>query len=191
MRVLILGGSFNPVHIGHLIMAQELRLQFGYDKVLVVPSLRPPHKELSEDPGSAHRLAMLRLALEGDDSAQIEDCEIRRGGTSFTIDTVREIARRPGIEGKPGLVIGDDLIPGFPSWREPEVLAGEADLVCAHRSSAARLDFAFPHRYGDNPLIPVSSSLVRERARAGKPFRYLVPARVHDYILENRLYGIG
>ncbi len=191
MKVLILGGSFNPIHLGHLIMAQELRLQFGYDRVLMVPSLRPPHKELTVDPGSQHRLAMLALAIAGDPFAEIDDCEIRRGGTSFTIDTVREIAQREGVEGKPGLVLGDDLVPGFPMWREPGVLASEAELICAHRSTAERLSFGFPHRYGDNPLIPISSSLVRERARSGLPFRYLVPAAVHGYIIENRLYGIS
>jgi nicotinate-nucleotide adenylyltransferase len=189
LKFLILGGSFNPVHLGHLVMAQEARIQFGYDFVAFVPSLRPPHKNLASDPGWEQRLAMLELALRGDPAARVDDCEIRRGGTSYSIDTIRHFAGMAGIEGKPGLLLGDDLVPGFPSWRDPDSLAAEADIVCAHRSSALRLAFPFPHRYADNPLVAVSSSLVRSRIEAGLPFRYLVPDVVHDYIVAKGLYG--
>jgi nicotinate-nucleotide adenylyltransferase len=190
VRLLLLGGSFNPVHIGHLLMAQDIRAQFGYDLVLLVPSLKPPHKSLIEDPGPEHRLAMLRLALAGDGAMAVDDCEIRRGGTSYTIDTVRDVGRRYAIEGKLGLILGDDLVPGFATWRDPEPLVREADIICAHRAHAERLPFPFAHQYADNLLVPVSSSLVRSRIAEGRPFRYLVPATVHDYIIEERLYGL-
>ncbi len=191
MRLLVLGGSFNPVHIGHLAMAEELRSEFGYDLVLLVPSLRPPHKNLTEeDPGAESRLEMLRLAVDGDDSMAIDDCEIRRGGTSYTIDTLSELGTRYRIEGKPGLVIGDDLIPGFPSWRNPAELAGAADIVCARRSSAGELPLPFPHRYAHNSLIQVSSSMIRARIAAGEPFRRLLAPSVYRHIVENGLYGL-
>jgi nicotinate-nucleotide adenylyltransferase len=190
LRLLILGGSFNPVHIGHLIMAQEVRQQFGYDLVLLIPSLRPPHKSLDEDPGAEHRLAMLHLAVDDDSSMGIDDCELRRGGTSYTIDTVRDLCRRYPIEEKPGLILGDDLIPGFAHWKEPEVLARETDIVCARRGTQDRLELGFPHRYADNPLIAISSSLIRSRAEAGKHFRHFLPESVHDYILHEGLYGL-
>jgi len=204
MRLLLLGGSFNPVHVGHLVLADEIRSQFGYDLVVLVPAFKAPHKGRGgagpscggpsdggvADPGPQRRLVMLRLAVEGDPGMAVDDCELERGGVSYTIDTIRDIVARYRPEGKPGLVIGDDLIPDFASWREPEAIAAEADLICAHRLSSARLDFPYPHRYADNSLVPVSSSLVRGRIASGGPFRYLLPAPVRDYIIENRLYGL-
>lgn len=190
MRLLVFGGSFNPVHIGHLIAAEELRSEFGYDLVLLVPSRDPPHKKLAEDPGAERRLAMLRIAAEGDGSLAVDDCELGRGGPSYTIDTLADIASRYPLEGKPGLVIGDDLIPGFPAWREPRKIAEAADIVCAHRSRDDELPLGFPHRYGHNSAVRVSSSMVRERIAAGKPFRRLLDPGVFRYISENRLYGL-
>jgi nicotinate-nucleotide adenylyltransferase len=190
LRLLILGGSFNPVHIGHLAMAEELRAEFGYDLVVLVPSLRPPHKELVEEPGSEHRLAMLRLAVEDDRSIGVDDCELRRGGTSYPIDTIADLRSRYAIEGKPGLIVGDDLVPGFSSWRNPAVIAEAADLVCAHRTSEEELPLPFPHRYAHNSLIKVSSSMVRERIAAGMPFRRLLAPGAYRYIVENGLYGL-
>ena len=189
MRLLVLGGSFNPVHVGHLILAEELRSEFGYGLALLVPSLKPPHKGLAEDPGADRRLEMLRLALGEDPSLAIDDCEIRRGGTSYTIDTLRDICERYPIEGKPGLVIGDDLIPGFPGWRLPAELAAAADILCAHRCSAEELPLPFPHRYAHNSLVQVSSSAIRDRIATGEPFRRFLAPSVFNYIVENRLYG--
>ena len=189
MRILVLGGSFNPVHIGHLVMAEELRQEFGYDRVLFVPSFQPPHKNLTEEPGAAHRSEMLRLAIEDDAYSAIDGCEIERGGISYTIETLADICARHSIEGKPGLVIGDDLIPGFSSWRMPEELAKVADIICAHRSSVEELPMPFPHRYAHNSLIQISSSMVRSRISAGQPFRRLLSSAVFRYIVENRLYG--
>jgi len=190
VRLLLLGGSFNPVHLGHLVMADEVRVQFGYDLVVLVPASSPPHKGLEGDPGPERRLVMLRLAVEGDRAMAVDDAEISRGGISYTIDTIRDLASRYRPEGKPGLILGDDLLAGFPSWREPEAIAAEADLICARRLSAARPSFPFPHRCADNSLLPISSSLVRERVASGGAWAYLVPAGVRDYITENRLYGL-
>jgi nicotinate-nucleotide adenylyltransferase len=190
LRLLVLGGSFNPVHIGHLVMADELRAEFGYDLVLLVPSLRPPHKDLEGDPGEERRLAMLKLAVEDDPKLAIDDCELRRAGPSYTIDTLRDLASRYAITGKPGLVVGDDLIPGFPSWRNPAEIADAADIVCAHRSSEEELPMPFPHRYAHNSIIKVSSSMVRRRIADGQPFRRLLAPGVYRYIVENGLYGL-
>lgn len=190
MRLLVLGGSFNPVHIGHLVMADELRAEFGYDLVLLVPSLRPPHKELAEEPGAERRLAMLALAVGEDPRIAIDDCELRRGGTSYTIDTLASLGSRYELDGKPGLIVGDDLIPGFPSWRNPGEIAEAADLVCAHRSTDLELPLAFPHRYAHNSLVRVSSSMVRRRIAEGQPFRRLLAPEVYRYIVENGLYGL-
>ena len=190
MRLLVLGGSFNPVHLGHLAMAEEVRDEFGYDLAILVPSMRPPHKDFSDEPGPDRRVEMLRLAIGDDESLAMDLCEIERGGTSYTIDTLRDLRSRYPIEGKPGLVIGDDLVPGFPSWRRPEELAEEADLLCAHRRSEVELPMPFPHRYAHNCLVCISSSMVRERIAAGKPFRRLVAPAVYGYIVEQKLYGL-
>lgn len=190
MRVLVLGGSYNPVHIGHLAMADELRAEFGYDLVVLVPSFRPPHKELAEEPGADRRLAMLALAVGEDPGIAIDDCEIRRGGVSYTIETLADLRSRYIMDGKPGLAIGDDLIPGFPSWRNPSEIAKTADLICAHRSSEAEMPLPFPHRYAHNSVIQVSSSMVRERIARGQPYRRLLAPGVYRYIVENGLYGL-
>jgi nicotinate-nucleotide adenylyltransferase len=190
VRLLLLGGSFNPVHVGHLIMAEELRDEFGYGLVLLVPSFRPPHKDLVNEPGPQHRLAMLHLAAAGDPGFAVDDCELRRGGLSYTIDTLAEIAERYAIEGKPGLVVGDDLVPGFGTWHRPADIAQAADLVCAHRSCVDELPLAYPHRYAHNSLVQVSSSMVRERIAEGRPFRRLLDPSVYGYIREHGLYGL-
>jgi nicotinate-nucleotide adenylyltransferase len=133
---------------------------------------------------------MLRLAAAGDAGLSVDDCELRRGGLSYTIDTLAEIGARYAIEGKPGLVVGDDLIPGFGTWHRPSDIAGAADLVCAHRGSVQELPLAYPHRYAHNILVQISSSMVRERIFEGRPFRHLLDLSVYDYIREHGLYGL-
>lgn len=190
MRLLVFGGSFNPLHLGHLVAAEELRAEFGYDLVLLVPSRDPPHKELESDPGASRRLAMLRIAAEGDPELAVDDCELKRSGLSYTIDTLSDIQKRYSIEGKPGLILGDDLVPGFPSWRNPAEIAEAADIVCAHRSREEELPLSFPHRYAHNSMVRISSSMVRERIASGKPFRRLLDPGVFRYIVEHGLYGL-
>jgi nicotinate-nucleotide adenylyltransferase len=190
VRLLVLGGSFNPVHVGHLIMAEEIRAEFGYDLALLVPSLRPPHKDLRDDPGPGRRLDMLRLAIEDDPGLGVDDCELRREGISYTIDTLADLRSRYAFDGKPGLVLGDDLVPGFGAWRDPAGLAEAADIICARRSSEGELPMPYPHRYASNSIVRVSSSMVRERIAAGRPFRRLLAPAVYRYIVENGLYGL-
>jgi len=188
VRVIVLGGSFNPPHLGHLILAEEMRREFGYDKVVLVPSKAPPHKTVANDPGPELRLEMTRAAVEGDDSFIVDDCELGREGPSYSIDTIRSLRGRLAFEGNPGLVVGDDLIPGFGAWREAEALSREADIVCARRTGAPRVDLPYPHRWAGNMLIPISSSLVRERIASGEPFRRLVPEGVFRIIQARGLY---
>ncbi len=188
MKLLVMGGSYNPVHIGHLILAEEALDLAGYDRVVFVPAHTPPHKTPVGDPGPEARLRMLRAACEGEPAFAVDDCELRRGGVSYTLDTLRDLKTRWDIDGLPGLLLGDDLIPGFPSWREPEAIARECDLVCAHRHSPERLPFPYPHSYIDNLLVPVSSTLVRERVAEGRGFRRLVPDSVWTLIREGGYY---
>jgi nicotinate-nucleotide adenylyltransferase len=190
MRFLILGGTFNPIHIGHLILAEELAVEFGYGKVLLVPSLQPPHKVLADDPGPEARLTMLRAAVSSDPLFVVETCELDRGGVSYTVDTLDHIIGAYDMVGKPGLVIGDDLASGFPFWRDPEGIVARSDLILARRSGCMPEVFAYPCRFASNLLIPVSSTLVRQRVASGGAWRHLVPDGVAACITARHLYGL-
>ncbi|HUX39019.1 MAG TPA: nicotinate (nicotinamide) nucleotide adenylyltransferase [Rectinemataceae bacterium] len=190
MRLLVFGGTFNPVHLGHLIMAEEVREEFGYDRVLFVPAARSPFKDGSEDPGPDHRLEMLSLACANNPAFAIDARELGRGGASFTIDTIRALVAEGEIEPRPGLLVGDDLVSGLPGWREFDALKRETLIIVARRGGSpgeAPLDPAY--RQATNRIIPLSSSEIRFLAAKGSSIRYLVPDSVRAYILDKRLYG--
>lgn len=198
----MIGGSFNPVHMGHLALADEVRVALGYDRILLIPASTPPHKELVGDATADDRLAMLESAAEGAPWLTVDPCEIRRGGVSWTIETLEYLGHAyPDMEGLPGLVIGADLIPGFSRWKRAEEIARVADVILARRPPdfPARTDTAtvaedsfdaFPYRHGtlENPPLAISSSGVRARIREGKSWRYLVPESVYRYIIGHGLY---
>ena len=188
MRLAILGGSFNPPHEGHLLLARAA-LAAGYDKVLLVPAAQPPHKGSLEGAGQADRWAMTLLLSGLQDGLEAWDGELRRGGRSYSIDTVREVTAAFEPEGKPGLILGDDLAAGFGSWREADRLAEEADLLLARRSSGGPPDFPWPCRRLDNPLFPQSSTDVRNRIADGLPLDGEVPAPIAEYIRRKGLYA--
>lgn len=195
MRVLVLGGSFNPIHLGHLFLGQEVAGEFGYDRVILVPSHIPPHKTIAIDPGAEARLAMARLAVSGDALFEVDDCEIARGGVSYTIDTIAHVIARWRPEGRPGLVLGDDLAADFGAWREPGRLASLCELVVARRmaqdAGVAHNETTLPydHRVAHNLLLDISSTDIRSRIVSGRPWRLLVPSGVAEYIEAHGLYG--
>lgn len=188
MRLAILGGSFDPVHVGHLALA-EAAAASGYDRVLLIPSSTSPHKasafESAED-----RLALLSAAVAGSRALSVDDCELLRGGVSYTIDTVADVARRYLPEGRIGVLLGDDLVAGFPSWRRAADLAEEAELVLARRLPDGAAPFPYPHRALPNALVRASSSEVRAAARSGADWRRLVPPAVAREIEARGLYGV-
>ncbi len=192
MRLAILGGTFNPVHVGHLFLAEEVRALLGYDRILFVPANIPVHKTMPIEVGARHRLRMLRLAVAGCPGFLVEDCELERGGNSYTIDTLSYLLERFRPEGRPGLIIGEDLVEGFPSWRQAARLAELAELIVARRVPGPAAVPAWPFqacvRRIENLLLPVSSSDIRSRLAAGRPARHLVPERVLRYIRRHRLY---
>jgi nicotinate-nucleotide adenylyltransferase len=188
VKAAIFGGSFNPVHCGHLALAEEV-LNAGYDKILFVPVFKPPHKNLAVGAAGESRIAMLRLALEGNSRAEIWDGEIRRGGFSYSIDTVRELKSSGLVNSYPGLIIGDDLLEGFPSWKHADELAAEVELVIARRNPGPTSDFGYQGYRLENELWPYSSTDVRARISRAEDLSGIVPDKVVDYIRRNSLYG--
>lgn len=195
MNCLVIGGSFNPIHLGHLFLGYEVADEFGYDRVILVPSFIPPHKSIVDDPGADARLAMVRLAVSDDPLFRVDDCEIDRGGISYTVDTLDHIKESWQPRGKPGLVIGDDLVDGFGSWRDSERLARTCDLIVARRTATpcrplqAVPLLKYEHRVAHNLLLEISSTDIRSRIATGRPWRQLVPEEVVTYIENHRLYG--
>ncbi|MBW3607594.1 MAG: nicotinate-nucleotide adenylyltransferase [Actinobacteria bacterium] len=197
-RIGILGGSFNPPHLAHLVCASEAAAQLSLDRVLLTPVSSPPHKEAEQDPGPEVRLELCRLAVAGDERLAICDLEVRRGGPSYTVDTLRELhARTP--EDDLTFIVGGDIALGLPSWHEPEAVLGLARLAVAERSGAGREEIVarLTQRFGgaaakpvffDMPRLDISSSEIRRRIAQGDPIRYLVPDRVGEHIARGRLY---
>jgi nicotinate-nucleotide adenylyltransferase len=189
MRALVLGGTFNPVHYGHLFVAEEVRCSLGYDKAIFVPANQPVHKDPTPVIGPTHRVAMLRLAVQGCEEFIVDAGDIDRGGPSYSIDTVADLIPRYGIEGKPGFVIGDDLVAGFPAWKNVDELVRIVDLIVARRTLAGPVQLPHPHRTVMNTILPISSSEIRRRISEGRSVRFLLPDRVLSYIKDNKLYG--
>ena len=195
-KVGLLGGSFNPPHIGHLVCAQEAAEQLGLDRVVLVPLHTPTHRDLPADPGALARLALCEAATGQSDRLGASPIEVERGGTSYTVDTLRSW-RDANPSDEITLIVGNDVAAEFSSWREPaEVLElarlaivareGESELLLSEELSAG-----FP---GSDVVgvtmtrVDISSSLVRERVGAGRSIEYLVPEPVASLIAAEGWY---
>ena len=195
-RVGILGGTFNPPHIAHLVCAQEARVQLGLDRVVLMPVHTPPHKEAVGDPGAETRHAMCLAAAAGDPGLEVSRLEIDRGGPSWTVDTLRTLhASAPADELT--FIVGGDQAQGLPTWREPAAILALAELAVAEREGIGREDVRsrlaglVPPgrlRFFDMTRLDVSSSELRRRVAAGRPIRHLVPEAVAALIAERGLY---
>ena len=201
MRIGILGGTFNPPHLAHLICAQEAFLQLGLDRVVLIPARIPPHKPVEEEPGPEHRLELCRLAIQGDEHRfEVSDLEIAREGPSYTVDTLKEL-RSSAPDHELFLIVGGDIAAGLPDWREPERVLSLAMLAIAKRRGTSRADVDNALRVlrgGERaqffrmPQIAISSTMLRERVRAGESIRYYTPDPVISYIDRHHLYaGVG
>jgi nicotinate-nucleotide adenylyltransferase len=192
----ILGGTFNPPHMGHLVMAQEALDQLELDRVVLMPVAVPPHKEAREDPGGVDRVELCRLAVADDERFEVSTLEVDRGGASFTVDTLRGLH-----DSEPDhdltFIVGGDMAQSLPAWREPEVILDLATLAVAEREGVRREDIArrLDGLHGgdrvvffDMPRIDISSSSIRRRVAEGRPIRYLVPDAVAEAIAERGLY---
>jgi nicotinate-nucleotide adenylyltransferase len=197
----ILGGSFNPVHGGHLLLAQDALEAFGLERVLWVPCGQAPHKAAGQLAPAADRLAMLKLAIGGDPRFEVSTVELDRPGLSYAIDTVDELQRRhPGV--RFSFIIGADTLPELKTWENSPGLLERCDFVTLGRPgfAPARMSDAeiglpapWPERLraraAEGRAIGISSSEIRRRLAAGLDIRYFVPPAVEAYLRGRSLYG--
>jgi nicotinate-nucleotide adenylyltransferase len=191
LKLALLGGSFNPIHIGHLYLADAVLSALDYDRIVLIPACVSPFKQDADTASAADRQDMILASIPADSRLSIDDTELRRGGVSFTIDTVHEIIERYRPEGKPGLVLGDDLVSDFHQWKSAAVLAEKTGIVIARRlpAAAGNANFPFAHTSLQNGVLPVSSAEVRRLIASDGPWRNLVPQGARFLIEERGLYG--
>lgn len=200
MRTVMLGGSFDPIHLGHLKIIKALLEQTDFTRILIIPVHIPPHKEPNGLVPDEVRVEMINLALGAlvsqgipqDRQLQIDQCELNRGGVSYTIDTVQQIQSTYQITGRLGVVIGDDLIPGLRSWASWEMLVGEVEFIVADRvepgSPVVEMPIEAHYRRLTGIDLPISSSQVRARRAHRRDISGLVPEEVAAYIERHGLY---
>jgi nicotinate-nucleotide adenylyltransferase len=214
VRLGLLGGTFNPIHIGHLRAAVEVREAFNLDKLLLIPSANPPHKPVDHVADAEHRLEMVRLATKGVPSLEVSDLELARPGPSYTIETLRYFQDQYGHGSDVYFIVGQDAFSEITTWKSYKALFSTAhfivmtrpgsklssieDFIHTHISEAYQYDPAL-NRYMhpdwctifcvDITHIDVSASEIRDRIKHGRPIRFLVPDTVEAYIVEKGLYS--
>jgi nicotinate-nucleotide adenylyltransferase len=188
-RIGLLGGSFDPIHTGHVLVAQAALEELALDRLFFIPAARSPFKTDQPPAPCELRLALVRLALAGRTNCEVDESELRRGGTSFTIDTVRDYARRfPNA--KLFYLIGADNVANLPKWRNPEELAALAEFIVIPRPGELPVPLPPPFRgqYLKGTPFGVSASQIRARVRAGQSIEHLVPPPVAEAIRNYQLY---
>ena len=185
----LLGGSFDPVHLGHLIAADRAAEALGLERVLFVPCARQPLKATGPVAAAGHRKAMLELAIAGRAGFALEPLELERPGSepSYTVDTLRALRARWPAE-RLVLLLGADAAADLPRWREVEEVVRLAEVAALTRPGVPETASGLVRFIVATPAIEISASEIRARCRAGKSIRYLVPDRVADYIERNHLY---
>jgi nicotinate-nucleotide adenylyltransferase len=187
MRLGVLGGTFDPPHLGHLVVASDVYEGLGLDRLLLIPSADPPHKRGRVAASAEQRLRMTRAAVAGDARFEVDDLELRRAGASYSVDTLRELrAREPGCELY--FVVGVDQLRELPTWHRPEEVARLASLVVIPREGEARLESPYPVTWLPVTRIDLSATDVRRRIAEGRSIRYLVPVAVRELIEAEGLY---
>lgn len=192
MQLGIFGGTFDPIHLGHLIVAEMAREELRLDRVLFMLALQPPHKQAAILSPWQERLAMLQIALAEHPGFDPSTLELERGGTSFTVDTLRALHELPATkQAQLYLIIGQDGLAGFHTWHEPEKILELAKLVVYPRAEARAQNASFPElcpHLLNAPVIEISSSDIRRRVQEGHSIRYLVPEAVRRHIAARKLY---
>ena len=198
-RIGVLGGTFNPIHNGHLEIAGAVRKAYRLDKVLFIPSGMPPHKTRTEVIGAEHRLAMVRRAISGEPYFEVSEMEINRSGYSYTVDTPGQLRQIYGPDCTIYFIIGADIIPELITWREASRVFSLCEFIAVLRPGHTRqeflteieklrTDYKASINTADAQMPDISSTQIRELIKENKPITGLVPKCVEKYVIENRLY---
>jgi len=190
----ILGGSFNPVHLGHLFLADIAYTALKLDRVIFIPAFRSPFKlernehSINQESHAKDRIDMVAAAINGDLRFALDNCEIKKEGISYTINTIEDIIARYRPTVKPVLIIGGDLVQDFNKWREYERILELAEIAVVRRINALPSEYSFPCIQIDNELMDISSSKIREKINKNGDWRSLVPSGVRAIIEDRHLY---
>lgn len=200
-KVILFGGTFDPIHCGHMRACLNALEQTGADKVVFIPAKCSPHKRLSPAAGEDDRVAMLRLAFGGESRFEISDCELERSSPSYTVDTIRFFRSVYGDEAGIYWLVGADAINDLAGWYEVKSLIDECNLCVMYRGGCAKPDFEglkdvlgvervekLKKNVIEGPLVDISSSEIRRKIAKGEPIRGMVSQAVEAYICENGLY---
>lgn len=195
-KIGIMGGTFDPIHYGHLVIAETARHQLGLEQVIFVPAARPPHKQRQTADDGEQRAFMTGLAIAGNPHFALSRMELERGGYSYSVDTVTAFREQLGAETKLWFITGADMILSIQTWMRAEELRQLCSFAAAPRPGfdlglLQRLPAAWQERIQvlEAPLLDISGSLIRQRVARGLPIRYLLPENVENYILRQGLYG--
>jgi nicotinate-nucleotide adenylyltransferase len=201
MKIGILGGTFDPIHIGHLIIAEHACEQLHLDKLLIIPAAVPPHKQGEKITNAKHRLQMAKLAAKSNSKFIVSDIELKKSGVSYSIETLELIKRKMGKSAVYYLIIGSDMVPDLYTWKDIGRLTAMCKFIVAIRPGfmkkelkkmKLRLPVVVRKRVLSNimlnPLVDISSTDIRERIGKRRSIRYMVPEKVEKYIIKHRLY---
>lgn len=190
LRLGLFGGTFDPIHLGHLVLAEQCREQLALDEVWFIPAGSPPHKPVGNRTSGAHRLAMVQLAIAGHPAFRATDLELQRSGPSFTVATLAEVRRlRP--QATLWWLLGADMLHDFSNWREPERIVTMARLGAVNRGGVVS---GCPDQWAAHvdavtiPALAIAARDLRDRVAHGRSIRYLVPRAVEEYIREHTHY---
>ena len=193
MKLAIMGGTFNPPHLGHMICAEEVYDHFKFDKLVFVPSARPPHKDNSAIPDAQHRYMMTLLATKDNPHFEVSRIELDRPGRSYSIETVKELKREYGLNTEVYWIVGADSVLEMSIWKDVDELLNICNFVAINRPGydLSQADKRFLKRVQlfEVTAVDISASGIRQRVAQGKSIKYLVPPDVESYIYKNGLYS--
>jgi nicotinate-nucleotide adenylyltransferase len=196
-KIGILGGTFNPIHFGHLILGQSAREEFGLDKILVMPTKNPAYKTISGGVTEQNRIEMIQLAIEDFPYFEFSDLELRREGTTYTVDTLRELTKGQE-DSRYYFIMGADSLYQIETWKKPEEILSMVDILVATRNDSrsaldAQIDYLEDKYDGkiyhlNSPSIEISSNEIRKKNISGQSIHFFLPEKVINYIERNGLY---
>ena len=198
MKIGIMGGTFDPIHLGHLATAEAVRENFSLDEILFIPAARPPHKLGKKVSDEKHRLAMTILATQSNKFFRVSDMELKRTGLSYTLDTMNELQKKFGVSAKLFFIIGADSLADLNKWHAAKELVEKCHFIATTRPGADANFSAVKKFFGEaatkhihrvtTPGLEISSTDIREKIRLGRSIKYLVPEADEEYILREKIY---